>query len=749
VAEKTEMLALLKPSEKGEQTVQAGGAPEIGQWYWISEEPDHEHKESWRWLGCVTRIGSNYVKLKGPAERHTGELTTRIHFDEFWEKCERVPDPDSIINSNILSHKAEAERLMLEVQQVTAMLGVTPKKAIAGVDPSSETQALSLRSSEPVKTYKKALIKAKEKTLPDLFEKIEAENSAMGSWMKAKLIPLKAEAGTLKGTISRVEDRIFSVELYAGLVEEAEKVRDGAPADNDTQLHLMQRRCYMDEECLAGYEAGGMDYRNLKQFEKWLCKPTNLARIFPFPRCVVAFRIRRDRKERESLNFLQILNNLAEEKADKATFLYVRNGQQLWRMETEVVFEEQLFPDFDSSILKRGKLWAKNFGRDGNMGDLITDDDYKSRIEEERLEDEEIKKLPRKEQFWKRRSFNTVEIYMPFTPDNVYYDDIMKTIESEQKKHNRLVLVLQGMLDRSSMLRPHPPWQLWTPEGFKAGIKLIFDDSRTLSAGDKPDFEAYRARCNAHLRTGSLTVGQEDVWEIREAERENKRLANDYRMRGNYHEHTRYRPSGDPGPGRLATVARYNASKGACTYVWKRDRRRASWRNTDKGDIDGHLTTGEENILNVDAYKPGDFHLFFDDPRTRMEYLRWAPLLIEAEECHAGNRKQWKPNPVTLLEAPRKPVVRGHERPVDLSPPAEPKKKPLIGDRWRGKLVSLKWTTETKGGMKFEAGEILKVTSYDRKMLSLEDLKKRERCIRRVEISSVTIVGDAPSDESD
>lgn len=42
--------------------------------------------------------------------------------------------------------------------------------------------------------------------------------------------------------------------------------------------------------------------------------------------------------------------------------------------------------------------------------------------------------------------------------------------------------------------------------------------------------------------------------------------------------------------------------------------------------------------MNIDAYTSGDFRLFFNDPRTRADYLQWAPLLLEAEEYHAGNR---------------------------------------------------------------------------------------------------------------
>jgi hypothetical protein len=38
----------------------------------------------------------------------------------------------------------------------------------------------------------------------------------------------------------------------------------------------------------------------------------------------------------------------------------------------------------------------------------------------------------------------------------------------------------------------------------------------------------------------------------------------------------------------------------------------------------------------VSAYKPGDFRQFFEDPRTRQEYLKWAPLMLTAEDYYAG-----------------------------------------------------------------------------------------------------------------
>jgi hypothetical protein len=46
-----------------------------------------------------------------------------------------------------------------------------------------------------------------------------------------------------------------------------------------------------------------------------------------------------------------------------------------------------------------------------------------------------------------------------------------------------------------------------------------------------------------------------------------------------------------------------------------------------------------DQLFNVSAYRPGDYKQFFADHRTRAEYLRWAPLLLTAEEFHAGNIK--------------------------------------------------------------------------------------------------------------
>lgn len=607
------MTSIVKPPLVTEPHPQPEG-PQVGQWYWVKEH-DEEEGDS-QWLGCVIHVGSNYAEI-----RSVSGGSVRVHLNELDDTCEFIPDPDNIIDGEIDRHQKELQGTMAQIQQLTTRLAITPNLALSA---PVEAEALVVYSGQ-AEAYKTALVLAKEETLPDLFKQVEKISKDLAQWMKAKIIPLRAQAREYSGLLEVIEQRIFHVELYTGLVEKVVRVREGNPAPMEEKIHLFQRRAYMDEECLARYEAGGMDFNDIEDFDRWLARDENLNRLLPFPKCVLAFRVRRERKDREAINLRDFIRMFQEENLDKTTFLYMRNGEQLFRLRTAIEFEEQLFPDVGQSDLSSGKVWAEMFCSD--VKGLISENAYQAMLEEE-----ERKRKAYEEEGDPTWPFHTSRFYQyeRFSPESVYYDDIAKHIQKEITKHNRVVLVLQGLLDRSPVFHPHPPWSLWTPQGFEQGLELIYDESRALVGGKKPDFEAYRKKLNAKLRVGSVTIGQEDAWE----EKEGLRRDRDWRIKTD-HRPKRFRPYGNPGPGTLARTVKVTKAK-ACTYTWMRERLRSSW----KGDsLPCTLVVEASKVLNVDAYRPGDFKQFFDDPRTRADYLRWAPLLLEAEEYKAGNRK--------------------------------------------------------------------------------------------------------------
>jgi len=711
----------------GEET-----GPEVGQWYWVKDDDEDDEKPD-RWLGCVVWLGSNYIKIEGLS----GAI--RIHVNNFDNRCEVESDPDSYIDGRIKHYSDKVAQLMGRVKELTSRLGVAPSPMLAA---GSETKALALiGGGADMGDYKAALVKAKDEQLPDLFKEIERNNTAMADWMTAKVIPLKAQARGMKGSIKTIEDRIFNVELYAGLTEQVTQIAEGNPAELSTKIHLLQRQCYMDEECLADYQTGGMDFNGIEWFDRWICTPRNLERILPFERCIVSFQVRRNKKIREMVSLRDLLRIVGMEEADEQTFLYIRNGQQVFRMSTELEFGGELFPDLDRRHFDGGKLWADTRWGGSDIRSIITDDqlqglkeDYARAVkkydDKQRAWDEALK-TPEAQQraedqgldepddscvdlCWPGHGWidNEAEKYTPFTPDNVYYDDIAGKLKRDIDHHNRIALIFQGLLDRSPVLHPHPPWQIWTNDGFESALTLIYDESRALSDGPTPDFEAYRAELNKSLKSGSVVVGQDEAWLISEGKKESRRLDRDYNYRGDYRP-TRHRPHGNPGPGLIARILKFGKRSRKATFAW--DRERSDWRGDKEDKIRTTFSCSDSALLNVEAYRPGDFHKFFDDPRTRQDYLKWAPLLLEAEEYHAGNRKVWEPvapvpKPASSYEAQRRYRI-------------QKRRKHLMG-----KAVRLTRPIRTRGGKEFEVGSLWRVYNATGKKFDIEAIQEDGSC---------------------
>lgn len=673
------MKAELVPIGTATERSESADEIQLGQWYWLkTQEHDGEDEDGeWRYktvskLTCVMHIGSNYAELKTADGNEYGSRSSwRVHFNEWAELCTFEPNAADYIKRQIERRQDNVKELLGEVQRITSQLGIIPREAIAE-HADTGAQALAVVSgTADVDAHKNALIKAKKETLPEIFKRIEKEHEAMVVWMKSDLLPAEAQLDLQKQSVSSIDDRIFTVELYAGLVEKLVRIRDGKPAPNDTKVALFQRRHYMDEECLANYDAGGMDYKSIDDFNKWLKRPDNFKRILPKPRSIVAFKVRRNTKERSGWTFDDFIRIASERDLDKMTFLYVRNGEQLWSLKTEIEFDEQLFPDAGHEILlgaHTGELWAdvhhldhQAFCEDGAA--ILTEGQYNAMIErfEARLAQWKVNdaayeaqkaardkwdampdeyraahKSERPSLDWPGHEPHLSGRWEKVNQDSVHYDDVMQMIAKMTRDHNRVATVLQGLLDRSPCLQPHPPWKIWTPEGYEQAIELVYDDSRALVSGEElPDFEAYRAQLNKSIKVGSIVVGQDDAWQRVEAEKYNQSMRA-ARHRG--YERERHKPHGNPGPGYIAKVWAIGRN-GDCIFRWMRTHRSdRSWRESDE-PLPTQFRCPTSKLLCVDAYTPGDYKMFFADPRLRERYLEWAPFMLAAEDYHAGKLK--------------------------------------------------------------------------------------------------------------
>ncbi|GAG40444.1 unnamed protein product, partial [marine sediment metagenome] len=250
---------------------------------------------------------------------------------------------------------------------------------------------------------------------------------------------------------------------------------------------------------------------------------------------------------------------MRQKEADKYTYLYIRNGNRLSRLTTDIEFGHRLFPGKTELIIGE-KMWGTGFI---GIDELITDGEYQEILKERREERKRAKAWDRshsKKEHWHnphRDHHGDDDKFKPYDPSSVYFDDMDKIMKDKIEDYNLIAYIVQGLFDRSEVLHPHPRVQLWTPGGFDAAIELIYDDDNVLApSAAPPSWEEYRNKCNESLAVGSVTIGQERIWLRREAERENERVYRSVRSSSRYQPLKEYSPYGNPGPGRIGTVAK-------------------------------------------------------------------------------------------------------------------------------------------------------------------------------------------------
>jgi len=320
---------------------------DVGQYWWV-QETDYKDKILPEELMCVAKVGSNHVKFEVPSGgRHGWASSCRIHFDVFEKQCRYEPDAIQIL-------KARAVKIQGQIQECMDNMLQGGKELCLIKDPDAPEvdTTLPVPATVDPKIYKGKLerfkddLPAKHKEIDELGEELAATYLMMAYSQKMKL-------GKIKKALAVVDDRIFTVELYCGVLEEVKLIKDGEPSSPDEKLAIRQQMLYMDEETLFDYDDGGMDFKSIEKFDEWLIQPENLARTLPESKGVVAFRVRR--YEKSYSNKLDYWTRIAWKEANKQTYLLLRNGEKVYRIATDIDFSPRLVPfrsEFEDAFKK-------------------------------------------------------------------------------------------------------------------------------------------------------------------------------------------------------------------------------------------------------------------------------------------------------------------------------------------------------------------------------------------------------------
>jgi hypothetical protein len=439
---------------------------------------------------------------------------------------------------------------------------------VPGVDPGSAVELKTAAADQ------RALANAMRREVAEMERQIRAQAEAQLAEMRALMAPIQQK-------IAQNNEVIATLNLYLGRDEEIILLADGEPAPASSPLTVRQMVLSMDEETALysdeGGDAGGMDFRDLTKFDEWLLSnPEHLQQILPEQRGVVALVPRR-----RGQDYKDPWMNKRGAEENNHTYWLIRNGQKLWRMDTELEVGTNLVPARDEFT---GLFRVKKFNhatRQDEWHDLV--------------------------------------------PGSTEWMQAEKAQGARQRHFFRIALILQGLIDRTKIFYPLPEGgiSLLHPESYESGkAVMLADGERALQSSRKPFYE-WLKDLNDQLRPGMRFIGA-----FSHGDFQNDR-ADDYR--GSYNR--RITPKGASGPRDLTIhqIDRIEKNK----LIFKYDRTDMVW--TADGDYRAPKTrasawvhTSDRFVLPIDLVDSATMTEYLSARTERHAYLDSFALLKRA-----------------------------------------------------------------------------------------------------------------------
>lgn len=487
--------------------------------------------------------------------------------------------------------KTTLDEDIAELRRLTAEAAKLPT---AGISAGTDLIPSASRSPDAVKTQLAAQRSLAIRTRQALRE----QQAALEARLARELDQVRAVLAPLQEYTARLEEAVWTVNLYLGRDEEIVTLLDGDPAPAGTPISIRQMVLSMDEETTIAAADGGIDFRDLEAFDAWVSQPEHLHQVLPEPRGIVVLMPRRTGRDYGDPYISAQLNEL-----NRRSYWLIRNGGRLFRMSTD-------FP----------------------VGDRLT---------------------PAREEFTRYFSVRNYDptagatVEVPLEPGTAAWLRAEETADARRRHFMRAALILQGLIDRTTVLRPLPAEHVSVldPASYDAGhIQLITDAEHALGAGRQPFYEWLTER-NAQLRRGMRIVGAFNSSEFHRM-----------RTREGHHagEHVRLHPPRAEAPpsgvmhriedvrsGGGGLVIRYDRTE----EVWTRDSYGRSEVRPPKTRASCTLYPSDRFILPIDLVTVEEMTDYLNARTERHAYADMIPLLtaaIAAKEAEAAAEQPFK-----------------------------------------------------------------------------------------------------------
>jgi hypothetical protein len=599
-------------------------------WYRLPVEDGAEGEVKWE-LAVVTEVRSNCVKVEwfdfyvysDGSQSSTSTRSDTVGFEEIGTTLKREPDGVRILQGEMEQLKLEMADLVRQLRDTATANGaaVAVRAEIANVDQVVSSMLPTIRVTDP-DLQKARLLAIKENTIPAMRRAVCNVTAQFSVKAKMLMHPEKAKMDTLMKELQCIDQQIFTIELYAGLREHVKQIRKGEPAAREEAIEIRQSMLYMDEETMFYYDAGGMDFANVEDFDKWVCRPEVLSRVLPSARGVVAWQIRRHKKDYGPASSLWVAFQQADwHMRNTQTYILIRNGDNVYRIISDIDFSPGLVPfrdEFDAPMKIRGKK-------------------LKPSVIAREAEDEAAGRRP--SMFYSDSDYE----YEFVTPDHHAYDIHVRNCADQMRHYNRIVVLIQGLLDRSDVFAPHEPISLMSHDDFNRCIRIVRDDEDVLT-NNLEKWSDYQARLNALLKPGDIvTTKQCEDLRQRPGNASVPEYVRVRRVRAG-RESDAFTYKGYRGLSHDFIESRSRSKRDVVgvpgvVVEWEKpsyERWSRRWCRYETVSPKGMHTEWFplDDVLNVTAYVPKELKRFASDRRWKSNYAAWVKAVFSAERYY-------------------------------------------------------------------------------------------------------------------
>ena len=399
---------------------------------------------------------------------------------------------------------------------------------------------------------------------------ISKRHSALQTLIQEQALILKAKTAILTRQIEMAQEAIYMINAYLGQDEEIIRIKSGEPAPEDEKIVVRQQVLFMDEESAAAADyakRGGLDFKEVGEFDKWICEEEHLKQVLPETKGVVAIKPRRDSKFYDDNPFI----NSELNRQNKCLYILIRNGDNLYRIYTTLWVDEVFLPrkdEFEHFFYESHTNW-----------------DTHETVRE------------------------------PLTPGSAKYMQAMDKAEAKKRRFYTALIMIQGLLDRTKVFHPLPanePINICNLEGQKY-VTLRYDAENLLGTG-RPDFKKWLNAVNGELEVGCRIIGEFEGYYAGRREL--------HERQGTKHA---YRPASDG----IYVIDR-KVDERSFRFLYKSDHNNWRGQNPNAPRVSYLIYKDDDFIINIDSVTVADIEFYIRSRTNRHHYINMIPLLKAA-----------------------------------------------------------------------------------------------------------------------